>query len=92
MYLLFSGNKVVADGFKDDIIPSLKAKSRLQPDHEVILNQGREKVKPRCKLSYKVFNEKYGYDTLIEIFPFPTLLQLTKFIAGIKNCVTVICK
>ena len=34
--------------------------------------------------------EEYGYSLLIEISPYPTLLKLTYFLAGIHHCVTVV--
>ena len=52
----------------------------------------REKVKPRCKLSYKLFKEQDGHDPLFGISPFPTLNQLKDFLGGIQHCVTVVGK
>ena len=56
------------------------------------MNYLRKKGKPWCKLSYKVFQEQYGYDQIIDIFLFPILFQLADFIGGIPNCVRVIVK
>ena len=70
----------------------LKANERLKLSQDVASNHVREKVKPQCKLSYKVFEEKYGYDTLLGISPFPTLIKLTEFLGGIKHCVIVVGK
>ena len=53
------------------------------------MNYLRKKGKPWCKLSYKVFQEKYGHDQIIDIFIFPILLQLADLIGGIPNCVRV---
>ena len=52
----------------------------------------REKVKPPCKLLYKVFKEEDGYDPFIDISPFPTLIQLKDFLGGVYHCVTVVGK
>ena len=48
----------------------------------------REKVKPGCELSYKLFHEEYGYDIWIDIYTFTTLIQLRNFLGGIHHCVT----
>ena len=48
-----------------------------------------KKRKTRCKLSYKLFEEQYGYYLLRDIYPFPTLIQLKYFIGGIQYCVTI---
>ena len=56
----------------------LKANERLKLSQDVASNHVREKVKPQCKLSYKVFEEKYGYDTLLGISPFPTLIRVDR--------------
>ena len=51
------------------------------------MNNVRDKVKQRNKISYKLFKEQYVYDTLLDIPPFPTLIQFTDFIGGIKTFV-----
>ena len=56
------------------------------------MNHVREKDKPKCKIPYKVFKEKYGYDPLIEISPFPKPIQLKEFLGDIQQCVTVVGK
>ena len=33
------------------------------------MNSVRDKGKPRCKISYKVFKEEYGYDPFLAISP-----------------------
>ena len=53
------------------------------------LNHVREKGKPRCKILYKVSKEEGGYDPLLDIYPFKTVVKFPKFIGGIQNCVTV---
>ena len=82
------GEKVIADHYKEMIIPSLKTKDRLKLDQDGAIHNVKEKRKPWCKLSYKLFEEKYGYDPLLDIYPFPTLIQLKYFIGGIEHCVT----
>ena len=44
------------------------------------------------KISYKLFEVKYGYDPLFDISTFPTLLQLAGFFGGIQHCVTIVGK
>ena len=56
------------------------------------MNHEIEKDKPQWKLSYKVFEDQYGYDPLLEISPHPTLFQLKDFLGGIRHCVTVVSK
>ena len=56
------------------------------------MNRVREKVKPRRKLLYKLFKEQNGYDLLIVIYQFPTLIQLKEFLGGIQDFVTVVGK
>ena len=51
-----------------------------------------ENGKPRCKISYKLFKEEYGYYPLLDISPFPTSIQLKYFLGGIHHCVTVVGK
>ena len=48
---------MAADRLKDEIIPSLKANARLKVSQYLAMNNVRAKVQPRCKLSYKVFEE-----------------------------------
>ena len=52
----------------------------------------REKGKIQAKLSYKLFEGGNKYDPLLEISPFPTLVQLTYFLCGTQHCVTVVDK
>ena len=54
------------------------------------MNNVRAKVQPRCKLSYKVFEEQDGYDPLLEISMFPTLIQLKAFLGGLQHCFKVV--
>ena len=42
--------------------------------------------------SYKVFEEQDGYDPLIDISTFTTLIQLTEFLGSIQHCVTSVGK
>ena len=87
---LFFGDKVSACRFKDEIIPSLKANYRLKSDRDVEKNHLIDKGKTRCKLSYKLFKEEYGYDTLLDISTYPTFIKLKDFPGGIHHCVTVL--
>ena len=43
--LFFIGDKIAVDWFKDEMIPSLKAKNRLKFPEDLALNCGREKGK-----------------------------------------------
>ena len=88
----FIGNKIAADCFKDEITPSLKANDRLKFAQDMALNNVIEKGKPRCKLSYEVLKEEYGYYTLLEISTYPKLIPLKGFFYGIHYCVTVVGK
>ena len=36
--------------------------------------------------------EEYGYDHLLDIYPYPTLIQLKDCLGGIYHCVTVVGK
>ena len=56
------------------------------------LDFARERGKTRRKISHKLFKEQYGYDKLLDIYPFPTLILLTEFLDGIQDCVTVVGK
>ena len=52
------------------------------------MNSVRDKGKPRCKISYKVFKEEYGYDPFLAISPLKKN-QLKDFTGGIHHCVAV---
>ena len=41
---------------------SIKANNSLKISQDVALNHVRDKGKPLCKISYKIFKEQYGYD------------------------------
>ena len=56
------------------------------------MNLVRDKLKTLCKLLYKVSKEEYGYDILLGICPYKTLIQLKYFLVGIHNCVSVVGK
>ena len=77
--LFFIGDKIAVDCLKDEITPSLKSNERLKFAQDVALNNVREKVKPQCKLSYKVLKEEYGYYPLLDIYPYITSIQLEDF-------------
>ena len=53
------------------------------------MNRVIQKGKPRCKLSYKVFELKYGYYSLLEIYMFQTFILLKDFLGEIQHYVTV---
>ena len=84
--------KIAAYIFKDGIIHPLKSKDSLKFALGMTLNHVIEKVNPWWKHSYKVFRKQYGCDPFIDIYPFPTLIQLTEFIGGVQHCVTVVGK
>ena len=86
----FIGDKIDADHFKDKITPSLNSDDRLKLDQDVVMDLVREKVKPQCKLSYKLLKEEYGNDLLLEVYPYPTFIQLNFFLGGIHHCFTVV--
>ena len=86
----FVGDKISDVCFKDGITKSIEANCSHKFDQDVAINCVREKEKPRYKLSYRLFKEHYGYDSLLYISPFPTLIQLEEFICGIQHCVTVL--
>ena len=44
------------------------------------------------KILYKLLKEEYGYDPLLGISSYPTLMQLKDFIGWIHHCVTVVGK
>ena len=78
----FVGDKNSADCFKDDIKSSLKANGRFKFSPNVSVNHVIEKGKPQFKILYKVFEEEYGYDSLLDIFTFIELIQLKYFLLG----------
>ena len=88
----FVGNKIAAYCFKYEITSSLKANYRIKCSQDVAMNDVREKEKPRRKLLYKVFNEEYAYNSLLEIYQFSTLIQLKDSLGGIHQCVIVVGK
>ena len=88
----FIGDKITCGHFKDAIIPSLEPNDRLNFSQEVAMNHVREKVKPQCKLSYKVFKGGKVYDPLLNISKFSKLSQLKDFLGGIQHGVTVVGK
>ena len=88
----FISDKISAGWFKDESISSLKTNDRLKFDQYTALNHVIEKGKPQLNLSYKVLKEKYGYDPLLGISPYPTLVQLKYYIDGIHHFVTVVGK
>ena len=76
--------------FKDGILTSPKENYRLQISLDVLLDNVKQKGNPRCKLLYKLFEEQYGYDPLLDTSLLPTLIQFTYFIGGIQYCVIVL--
>ena len=54
--LLFVGDKFTADHFEDDIIPLIKSNYMLNFSQDVTMNHVRDKGKPPCKLSYRLFS------------------------------------
>ena len=87
--IFFLGDKISADSFKDEIIPSLKVNDRIKLSLYVVINNVRDHGKPQCKFKYKVFEEQDGYDMLLENSPFLALIRLKDFLGGIQHCVTV---
>ena len=83
---------ISADYFKEEITPSLKANYRLILSQDGALNHVRDKGIPRCKISYKLLKEEYGYDPLLEIYTYPTLIPLKDYFDRIQHCVTVVSK
>ena len=75
---------------KDGILTSPKENYRLQISLDVLLDNVKQKGNPRCKLLYKLFEEQYGYDPLLDTSLLPTLIQFTYFIGGIQYCVIVL--
>ena len=88
--MLFVGDKIAADNFKYKMITSLKANGGLKFAQDGAMSHVRDKFKPRWKLSHKVFEGQYGYDTLIETSLLPTIIQLKYFLCGIQHCVTFV--
>ena len=88
--LVSIGDKVSVDNFKDKNTTFITENDRLKFSQDVAMNHFREKWRLKWKISYKVFEEKYGYDTLIEISPHPKLIKFTYFHGCIKHCVTVV--
>ena len=66
--------KSSTDYFKDEITPWLKTNGRFKVARDVVLNHVTDKVKPQYKLSSNVFIGYDGYDTLINISSYPTLI------------------
>ena len=59
---------------------------------DVALNNVRENGKPQFKLSYKLLKKEYLYNTLLDIYPYTTWIQLKFFLDGIQPSVTVVGK
>ena len=55
----------------------------------MVLNSVKDKVKIRCKLSYKVLKEEDGYHPLLDIYSYITFIQFKDFLVRIYHCVTV---
>ena len=83
------GDKIAADHFKDEIAPLLKANNRLKLAQYVALNNVREKVKPQCEISYKLFKEEYLYNPMFDISSYPTLNRFKFCLERIHHCVTI---
>ena len=88
----FIGDKISANCFKDEITSSLKTNDGLKFSQDVVFNHVREKGNPQCKILYTVFKELYGYYTLIDIYTYPTLIQLDDYIDGVHHCIKVVGK
>ena len=56
------------------------------------LNHTIEDVKARCKLSHTILKEADGYNNLLDISPYKTLIQLKGFLGGIHHFVTSVGK
>ena len=80
--LLFIGDIIDADNFKNQITPSLKANYRLKFAQDMALNHVIDNRKPWWKLSYKVLKEENGYDSVLGISTYTTLIQLKDFLGG----------
>ena len=67
-----------------------------QPWHSVscdVYNKpGTYFLKPEYKLTYKKFNKTYKYYPLLQIYSFPTLIQLIDLTHGIQHYVAVVSK
>ena len=70
----------------------LKANDKLKFSQDVVLNNIRDKGKPKYKLSHKVLKEEDGYDPLLDISPYTTLIQLKYSFDVIHHCVTTVGK
>ena len=92
IYVFFIGETIAADNFKYEVTTSLKTNGSLKSAQDLSLNIVRGKGTPQCKLSYKIFKESYGYDTLLDIYTYQKLLQLKNVIDGINHYVTVVGK
>ena len=90
--IVFVCDKVAASPFKYAIILTLKSKNSLKFDQDTASDYVRDKEKHDAKVSYKLFEDKYGYDTLLNIYPFQTLFQLKNFLGGIQFFFTVVGK
>ena len=88
--MYFIGDKVGANNFKASIKPSLKETEGLKLAQEGALNHIREKVKPWCKISYKLSKEEYGYDPLLDISSCQTFIQLKDYLDRIHHCIKVV--
>ena len=86
----FVGNKVTVDHSKDDIIPFIKEKDRIEFYPSIAMNHVREKGKPRLKLTYIIFKETYVYDSLLLIYPFLALINFTESLGGIRHFFTAV--
>ena len=81
-----------AYSFKYEITPSLKENDRLKISQYTALNNAREKGKTRRKISYKVLKKEDECDPFLDIYPYPTLIQLEDYPGGIHYCATVVGK
>ena len=69
-----------SDNFKYEIKPLLKANHILKFAQHMTLNNVIKKRKPLLKLSYNVLKEEDGYDPLLEISPYPTLIHVKDYL------------
>ena len=88
----FIGDNFYDYCLKDEITHLLKANNRLKFAQDVTLKFSRERVKTRCKTSYKLLKEEDAYDPLLDISPYKTFIQLEYFLIRIHHCVTVVDK
>ena len=86
----FIGDNIYADNIEYEAIPSFNTNDRLKFSLDVALNSVREKVKPQCKVTYKLLKDGYGYDPLLEIYTYPISTQMKYFLVMIHYCVTVV--